>query len=229
VQPIPFFENLFPAWAGVTQNQLQNQPNGSNLDCATSSANPVINYPAAPTATQAIYDMWTCFPHNETLTLRDLDLPGAAYANANVTDLNVPNSKLGPYAFYRNQFSSLYAWRNIGNSNYNGLQVTYNVHWGSNLQGQFNYTFSKSLDEASAAERAEQLVRAVADHAMTGDEHHRGIRVVPQLLRLFESIANLLLGWVARQVRVLLGEAALTQPLVAPPRLEVLYLVDDAR
>jgi hypothetical protein len=27
------------------------------------------------------------------------------------------------------------------------------VRWGANLQGQFNYTFSKSLDEASAAER----------------------------------------------------------------------------
>jgi hypothetical protein len=33
------------------------------------------------------------------------------------------------------------------------LQVTYNVRWAANLQGQFNYTFSKSLDEASAAER----------------------------------------------------------------------------
>src|SRR4029077_16725164 len=36
---------------------------------------------------------------------------------------------------------------------YNALQVTYNARWGSNLRGQFNYTFSKSLDEASAAER----------------------------------------------------------------------------
>ena len=45
------------------------------------------------------------------------------------------------------------AWRNIGTSDYNALQVTYNVRWGANLQGQFNYTFSKSLDEASAAER----------------------------------------------------------------------------
>jgi hypothetical protein len=31
--------------------------------------------------------------------------------------------------------------------------VTYNVRWNANLQGQFNYTFSKSFDEASAAER----------------------------------------------------------------------------
>jgi hypothetical protein len=33
------------------------------------------------------------------------------------------------------------------------MQVTYNARWGANLQGQFNYTFSKSFDEASAAER----------------------------------------------------------------------------
>jgi hypothetical protein len=141
VQPIPYFQNLFPAWASVTANQLANQPDGENLNCAPG------NFPASPTATQAIYDMWYCFPHNETLTLKYLDLPSA------LTDLNLPNSKLGPFAFYHDQFSSLYAWRNIGTSDYNALQVTYNVHWGDNLQGQFNYTFSKSLDEASAAER----------------------------------------------------------------------------
>lgn len=143
VAPIPFFENLFPGWKSVTANQLANQSNGS-YDCATSSTNP---FPAAPTATQAIYAMWTCYIHNETFALFLLDLPNS------VTGLNTPNSTLGPYAFYHDQFSSLYAWRNIGTSDYNALQVTYNVHWGKNLQGQFNYTFGKSLDEESAAER----------------------------------------------------------------------------
>ncbi len=147
LQAIPYFENLFPAWASVTQNQLANQPDGENLACATT--NGLGSLPASPTATQAIYEMWNCFPHNETLALRYLDLPN----NADTNGLNIPNSKLGPYAFYHDQFSSLYAWRNIGTSDYNALQVTYNIHWGSNLQGQFNYTFSKSLDEASAAER----------------------------------------------------------------------------
>ncbi len=142
IQPIPFFEDIFPAWKNVTTSDLANQGNGTPLNCAPGTL------PASPSATQAIYEMWYCFPHNETLTLRDLDLPSS------ITGLtNLPNSKLGPYAFYHDQFSSLYAWRNIGTSDYNGLQVTYNVHWGENLQGQFNYTFSKSLDEASAAER----------------------------------------------------------------------------
>jgi hypothetical protein len=137
IQPIPFFENTFPGWAGVTQNQLSTQ----GIQCAPGSL------PANHTATQAIYELWTCYPHNETFSLFQMDLPGS------ITQLDVPNSKNGPYTFFHDQFSSLYAWRNIGTSDYNALQVTYNARWGSNLQGQFNYTFSKSFDEASAAER----------------------------------------------------------------------------
>ena len=134
IQPIPFFENIFPAWNTVTSSQLSG-------GCAPGT------YPTSPTATQAIYEMWTCYPHNETFSLFLMDLPGS------ITGMNTPNSKNGPYSFFHDQFSSLYAWRNIGTSDYNALQVTYNVHWGSNLQGQFNYTLSKSFDEASAAER----------------------------------------------------------------------------
>ncbi len=140
IQKIPFFENTFPQWSTVTQNQLNNEAGGS-YNCAPDVDN------GALSATQAIYDMWTCFVHNETFALFLLDLPNVT------TGLDTPNSKLGPYAFYHDQFASLYAWRNIGTSDYNALQVTYNVHWGSNLQGQFNYTFGKSLDEESAAER----------------------------------------------------------------------------
>ncbi len=147
VKPVPFFENFFPAWAGATtQNNLgaQGDPAGSaSLNCASGKL------PANPTATQNIYELWNCFPHNETFDLFLLDLP------TSVTGLSpaLPNSKNGPYSFFHDQFASLYAWRNIGTSDYNALQVTYNVRWGANLQGQFNYTFSKSFDEASAAER----------------------------------------------------------------------------
>jgi Carboxypeptidase regulatory-like domain len=143
IQPIPFFENFFPGWTSVTQSQLANQASGTPLNCAPGA------YPASPSATQAIYELWNCYPHNNTFSLFQMDLP------ASITGLSpaLPNSKYGPYAFFHDQFSSLYAWRNIGTSDYNALQVTYNVRWGANLQGQFNYTFSKSLDEASAAER----------------------------------------------------------------------------
>jgi hypothetical protein len=144
VAPVPYFENLFPAWAGVaTQNALTN----NGLNCNTALTNGPL--PSNPTATQNIYELWNCFSHNETLTLKYLDLPNSILQLGSA----LPNSKFGPYAFYHDQFSSLYAWRNIGTSDYNALQVTYNARWGSNLQGQFNYTFSKSFDEASAAAR----------------------------------------------------------------------------
>ncbi len=147
IKPVPFFENLFPAWAGVaTQSAL-----GGNNVTSTNPAGDncaVGNLPGNPTATQNIYELWNCFPHNETFSLFEMDLPSS------ITGLDpaLPNSKYGPFAFYHDQFSSLYAWRNIGTSAYNALQVTYNARWG-NLQGQFNYTWSKSFDEASAAER----------------------------------------------------------------------------
>jgi hypothetical protein len=99
------------------------------------------------TATQAIYDMWACNLHNETYALFILDLPSA------LTGSPGPNSIFGPNAFYHDQFSSLFGWRNIGTSDYNALQATYTIHTAKNLQAQFNYTWSKSLDEASDAER----------------------------------------------------------------------------
>ncbi|MGA7931481.1 MAG: TonB-dependent receptor [Candidatus Sulfotelmatobacter sp.] len=148
IQPIPFFQNMFPGWAGIAvqnalgmNNQSSTTPSGDN--CAPGAL------PGNPTATQNIYELWNCFPHNETFSLFLMDLP------ASITGLSpaLPNSKNGPYDFFHDQFSSLYAWRNIGTSAYNALQVTYSVRWGANLQGQFNYTLSKSFDEASAAER----------------------------------------------------------------------------
>jgi hypothetical protein len=138
IQKVPFFENFFPAWAGVgTQNQLVN-------DASTCA---VGNLPANPTATQNVYELWSCYLHNETFALFLMDLPNS------ITGMTTPNSVNGPYNFYHDQFSSLYAWRTIGTSLYNAMQVTYNVRWGSNLQGQFNYTYGKSIDEASAAQR----------------------------------------------------------------------------
>ncbi len=135
VQPIPFFEHMFPTWNTVTSSELPSGPNGCGV------------LPNNPSNTQAIYGLWNCYLHNETFNLFLLDLPNS------VTGLSTPNSVNGPYNFFHDQFSSLYAWRNIGTSDYNALQVTYNARFGANLQGQFDYTFGKSLDEESSAER----------------------------------------------------------------------------
>jgi hypothetical protein len=137
VQSIRYWQDIFPGWNGLTQSYLD----GQGLNCIGD------DNPGALTATQAIYDFWSCNEHNETFGLFILDTPSS------VSGYSVPNSKFGPYAFYHDQFSSLTAWRNIGTSDYNALQMTYNVRWSDNLISQVNYTFSKSLDEVSDAGR----------------------------------------------------------------------------
>ncbi len=131
--PIPYWENLFPGAAGV--------PVGSG--CAPGSS----TFTGTPSATQSIYDMWSCNVGNETSALFNLDLP----------DICSPScSKLGPYAYFSPQFSSLYAWRSIGNSAYNALQLTMR-HKGRGLDFDINYTFSKAIDVGSNAERINEF------------------------------------------------------------------------
>ena len=67
--PIPYWENLFPGAAGM----LGFGPPGSssNLGCAPGDNSSATNY----TATQAVYDMWSCYVGNETSALFNLDVP----------------------------------------------------------------------------------------------------------------------------------------------------------
>ncbi|MDQ2843189.1 MAG: hypothetical protein M3Y72_19560, partial [Acidobacteriota bacterium] len=57
------------------------------------------------------------------------------------------------FSFYNPQYSSLYAWSTIGNSSYNALQVSLRKRFSAGLQFDLNYTFSKSMDISSDAER----------------------------------------------------------------------------
>ena len=59
----------------------------------------------------------------------------------------------GLFSFYNSQYSSLWDWRSIAWSNYNSLQVSLNKQMSSGLMFGFNYTYSKSLDIESMAER----------------------------------------------------------------------------
>jgi hypothetical protein len=128
VQKIPYWENLFPSASG---------PNGiSGYAPGT---------PANPSATQNIYDLYYGNQNNAALALQTLDtqcFPGC--------------SRLGQFAYYDDQFSSLYSWRSTGVSSYNAFELTLRKQIGS-LLGDFNYTFSKSLDENSNAERINEF------------------------------------------------------------------------
>jgi Carboxypeptidase regulatory-like domain len=52
-----------------------------------------------------------------------------------------------------NQDSSMFGWSSIGTSSYNALQATLSKKVSHNLQFDFNYTYSKSIDITSAATR----------------------------------------------------------------------------
>ncbi|HZY63083.1 MAG TPA: TonB-dependent receptor [Edaphobacter sp.] len=125
VQPIAYWQQLFGALNGVD-----------------------IGFGPGYTATQNIYLLYQENLYNEANALYALDMPDAA------TDAGInPNGAYPSNRFYNTQFSALYAWRSIGYSNYNALQATYRQQFGLGLQADFNYTFSKSLDTTSQAER----------------------------------------------------------------------------
>lgn len=101
------------------------------------------------TATQAVYQQFLENVGNETYALFNLDLPDSQTG----AGLNVPGHSYPSYRYYHNQYSALYSWRTIGTSNYNALQVTLHKRFSEGLQGDFNYTWSKSMDWTSQTER----------------------------------------------------------------------------
>ncbi len=135
------------AQAGVPVTAVANDPYwdtlfgplaGNNQICAGPDA------PSNPTATQNVYCLIQQNLGNETNALFVLDLPD------NGTGAGV----LYPaYRFYHDQYSALYAWRSIGASNYNAFQATFRQHLAAGLEADINYTYSKSIDWTSQAER----------------------------------------------------------------------------
>ena len=84
-----------------------------------------------------------CNLYNETGALYDFDVLGKRGISP-ITGLN---------SYYNSQYSSLWAWRSIGKSNYNALQVSLHKDMSNGVLFGFNYTYSKSLDIESQAER----------------------------------------------------------------------------
>jgi hypothetical protein len=59
----------------------------------------------------------------------------------------------GPPKFWQSRFASLYSLASVGMSSYNALQISLHHPMSHGLQFDVNYTFSKSLDYGSDAER----------------------------------------------------------------------------
>jgi len=150
VAPIPYWENLFPL-AGP------NATNKGYINGCAANAGGITTF----TSTQAIYDMYSCNSGlsaqaaNETTSLAYLDVPG--YSGETAANECFPacatiNGQTTGYSFWSPQYSSLDSWSSIGNSSYNSGQVSLRHHSGG-LSFDLNYTYSKSIDIGSNAER----------------------------------------------------------------------------
>jgi hypothetical protein len=104
-------------------------------------------------ALQAAYDLFSCYSTNETTALSVLDGNTSPYGIPDAVTGGLYNAQTGPFTFFNPQYSSLYAWRNIGTTNYNALEVTFRHRMLHGFQFDANYTYSKSIDLSSDATR----------------------------------------------------------------------------
>jgi hypothetical protein len=143
------------------------QPGDSySLACSGGSTKDVV---------QAVYDLMGCGggpmgdPNqgqsfgDETTPQANIDYWGSDFSgnggiagtlqNPDKSTKNYYPTIYGANAYFNSQFHSLYAWRSIGNANYHALQVNLRKRMSHGVQFDFNYTFSKSIDISSDAER----------------------------------------------------------------------------
>ena len=135
VPTIPYFENLFPYLA--------------NFDYQGESA------------TQAIYtNEWAPYRSNlgATTALADIDF----YCFSSTKGVPIPCPANHQPRFWQDQFSSLYALSSIGQSYYNSGQVTLRHPMSHGLQTDISYTYSRSIDYGSDAERTSEFSNNVA-------------------------------------------------------------------
>jgi hypothetical protein len=87
-------------------------------------------------------------PEDEIVSLQALDT-ACFPACSQLPGQSAPTA----YNFFMPQFSSLWGWRTSGNSSYHALNLTLRRVVSSGIQFDLNYTYSKSIDVGSNAER----------------------------------------------------------------------------
>jgi hypothetical protein len=146
-----YWENLFPTAKGFAASQLlgtSSELPGTTQPCLGS---PLRKF-ATVTATQAMYDLFCNFSGNETTALELADSPGLITSTCFPACATLNGTLTQGYDYYSPQFSSMDAWRSIGNSAYNAAQFSLR-HRSNGLEFDLNYTYSKSIDVGSNAER----------------------------------------------------------------------------
>jgi hypothetical protein len=102
------------------------------------------------------FDLFCGGSLNETTPLQTLDYFGIPDANGLTDSSGNPITyfpKGGRFTFYNPQYAALFGWRSTSAANYHAMQVNLQHQMRHGFQFDFNYTFSKSIDLASDAER----------------------------------------------------------------------------
>jgi hypothetical protein len=143
--------NVQQYWTDITQplapgGGYQIGPNSPYGTCSTanSTTSPVV----------LAFDLLCANALNESLSIYEMDTGGVPDANlAGQSYFYHVGNYTGPNVFYSPQYTSLYALRTVSNANYNALQVTLQHRMSHGIQFDFNYTYGKSIDISSDAER----------------------------------------------------------------------------
>lgn len=144
-----YWEDVFPGAAGPVSTQVGGEISNFGSFCGPSNGGTLNTV----TATQAMYDLFSCYQGNETTAIEYADVPGLVYANSCYPSCATLNGTLtSGYDYYDSQYSSLFAWRSVGNSAYNAGQFSLR-HKSGGLEFDINYSYSRSTDMGSNAER----------------------------------------------------------------------------
>jgi len=110
-----------------------------------------------------------CTPTQAAYEFASGAFPSFTDALANLecsTDLACPT-------FFNPQSYSFPVWTNLGKSNYHALQVTLRKRFSSGLLFDFNYAWSRSMDNASGVENATRLTGQIQDAFFPNKDYDR--------------------------------------------------------
>lgn len=108
-------------------------------------------------ALQTNYALFSCYAKNETSAIQRIDQDG--FPDPNNTGViyhgNCGATGSIPNCYLNSQYVSLLAWRSVGTASYHALQVSIRKRLSRGVQFDLNYTYSKSIDLESDAERVD--------------------------------------------------------------------------
>ncbi len=166
-------------WADMIQPL---QPGGA-YSVSNCTGNSGITSTTSPAV--AIYDLNCPFATQigETTTIQILDQGGIP--DSNLADVfyqgigaNEPNAGTqSGFTWLSPQFASLYAWRSNSTSNYHALQLNLRKQMSQGVQVDFNYTWSKSIDIASDAQRIQGTTGGLGGQVINvwSPDQHRSV------------------------------------------------------